>query len=336
MRPCIDYNHGCVGGLLSAGRLGCAVNPAVGQEARLSEDLIVAAETPLSVLVVGGGPPGMEAAGVDALSGHRVTLVEANNRLGGCVNIAKRAPWRIGIGDIADWLEREIYRLGVDVRLSSYFQAEDLAAFNPDAVIVATGSMPRVDGHQMFVPGAAVPGTASAHVVSSHDVLMAGHRPNWGPTALVFDDTGHYEAIAAAEYLADRQVHVTFATSHASFAPGLMTSVTTEPALRRLLARGVDVHCYAQLVAVDEGRCRMAHRLGGTPFDVPADTVVLVQHNLPNRLVADELSHFAGHMAVVGDALGPRYLQTAIREGHLAARSLAHVARISVPTTHGV
>jgi hypothetical protein len=120
VRPCIACNQGCIAGIrTSLQRMLCTVNPAVGFERTLSEDLIVPAATPLRVVVVGGGPAGMEAARTAALSGHKVVLFEAEPNLGGTINIAKRAPKLATIGDIIFWQEQEIYLLGVDVRLSS-------------------------------------------------------------------------------------------------------------------------------------------------------------------------------------------------------------------------
>ena len=99
VRPCIACNQGCYGGVSSGRRMACTVNPAVGYERTLSEDLITLAANPAKVLVVGGGPAGLEAARVAALCGHDVTLVEASSRLGGAVGAASpvtslRAAWR--------------------------------------------------------------------------------------------------------------------------------------------------------------------------------------------------------------------------------------------------
>ncbi|MFA7441534.1 MAG: FAD-dependent oxidoreductase [Sphingomonadaceae bacterium] len=323
VRPCIGCNHGCIGGLLTAGRLGCAVNPAVGAEATLSEDLIEKTLQPKTVLVVGGGPAGMEAARVAALKGHHVILAEAGSRLGGSINIARRAPRRIGIGDITDWLEREIYRLGVDIRPSTYVQAEDVAEWSPDVVIVATGSLPRMDGRQHLSPGYAATGMDRRHVVSSHELLLENSNRDWGRHALVYDDSGHYEGIAAAEFLIDKGVAVTFVTGHASIAPKLESSLSVEPALERLAKGDFRPITYARLVAIEKETARVEFRYGGQPIDVPADTLVFVSHNAGNRELLDALQDWRGTVIPVGDVRSPRYLQTAIREGHMAARSIA-------------
>lgn len=323
VRPCIGCNHGCIGGLLSQGRIGCTVNVAVGAERDLAEDLIERVAEPKRVLVVGGGPAGLEAARIAALRGHQVTLAEASSGLGGSVRIAARAPRRIGIGDIVDWLEREVYRLGVEVRLSTYMDADDVREMAPDAVIVATGSLPAMDGRQMFLPGHEPEGMGLPHVISSHDLLLAPRDRHWGTKALVFDDVGHYEAVAAAEFLLSRGLEVTFATSHGSFAHLLEPALSAFPALERLGQGAFRLMTYARLDRVEQGGAYLRPRYGGAVSEIAADLVVLVTHNLSNRELVDELEDYAGTVIAVGDAQSPRFLQTAIREGHLAARGIA-------------
>ncbi|MBF6621154.1 MAG: FAD-dependent oxidoreductase, partial [Patulibacter sp.] len=108
VRPCIACNQGCNGGLgRTPPRLGCAVNPTTGFEVTLSEELITAVEDPQRVLVVGGGPAGMEAARIAARRGHEVTLVDAASALGGALDIARRGPRTGLIGDIVRWLDAD-------------------------------------------------------------------------------------------------------------------------------------------------------------------------------------------------------------------------------------
>lgn len=322
IRPCIGCNQGCLAGVFTAPRIGCTVNVAAGQERKLSEDMIEPAASPKNVLVVGGGPAGMEAARVAALRGHKVILAEATADLGGTVNIAKLAPRRQGIGDITEWMQREIYRLGVDVRFGTYVEPDDVRSIKPDAVIIATGSTPRMDGYQMFAPAQIPTGVDKRHVVSSHDVLLQGSNRDWGKSALVFDVTGHYEAIGVTEFLLDRGLKVTFVTSHVAFAPEMYWARTNEPALERFALKDFTLHTRARVAAIHDGTSTVEFMYGGKPFEVPADTVVLVSHNRSNRELADGLADYPGKVELVGDALSPRHLQYAIRQGHMAARAI--------------
>lgn len=323
VRPCIACNQGCVGGLLGpAGQMGCAVNPAVGAERTLEDSALQPADRPSRILVVGGGPAGMEAARVAALRGHRVVLAEAQADLGGCIRLAAMAPTRHGMGDITNWLEQEIYRLGVEVRLSSYLSLEDILAEAPDAVILATGSTPRMDGVQLSNPGEPIVGAGQSHVVSSWDLFLDSNRTL--PThAVVVDDVGHYEGIAAAEYLVSKGVHVSYVSRHTAFAPLVENALMTEPALQRL-SRGVFVPLLrSRVVSIEQDSVSVLATFltasEHSPQRVKAGLVVLVSHNRPNRDLAIDLKEHDIPLHVVGDANSPRYLQVAIREGRLAA-----------------
>jgi hypothetical protein len=177
-----------------------------------------------------------------------------------------------------------------------------------------------MDGAQHLAPGLTTEGVDSPRLVSTHELMMDRGR-NWGSTALVFDDVGHYEAIAAAEFLLAKNVAVTFATSLSSFAPKLETSLSSEPALQRLAKGNFRLVTYAKLLSVGDDQVRLGQRFGGAEFDVPAETVVFVGHNAANRDLADELGDEL-RVIPVGDARSPRFLQVAIREGHMAARNL--------------
>jgi 2,4-dienoyl-CoA reductase-like NADH-dependent reductase (Old Yellow Enzyme family)/thioredoxin reductase len=325
VRPCIACNQGCIGGIRTAQqRMACTVNPVVGYERTLSEDLIRPTEKPKRVVVVGGGPAGMEAARLAAMCGHKVVLFEAQPKLGGAINIARRAPKLATIGDITFWQEQEIYRLGVDVRLSTFAEADDVRAETPETVIIATGSLPRMDGLQAARPGAPVPGFDKRHVVSSHDVMLLPPA-RFGASAVVFDDVGHYEAIAAAEQLITNGVAVTFVARHSSFAPQIEVIVRTSPALRRLRQGDFTLVVGGRLVEIGDKTCTLGYLDGDQTWTVPADSVVFVSYNqaqsaLYRALGGGTRAQKPFELHLIGDANAPRDLLMAIREGHMAGR----------------
>ena len=212
VRPCIAGNDGCVGGL-NRGRLSCAVNPAVGRE--LDFPPPVPSTQPRRVAVVGGGPGGMEAARVAALQGHDVVLFEARDRLGGAVRQAQQLPTRALLGDICDWQERELSRLGVAVRLNQAADVKAITAAHPDLVVVATGAT-----------GAEIPDIST--------------MPK-GATAAVDDRFGGYEALGLAEWLATQGLAVTLTTPGRRVAANALLDLVVQPARERLQALNVEM-----------------------------------------------------------------------------------------------
>lgn len=323
VRPCLGCNQGCIGGVVRGGALGCTVNPAVGAEDTLSESLIKPTTAPKRVLVVGGGPGGMEAARIARTIGHKVILAEGAPRLGGAVNVAKRAPNLQGLADITVWLEQEVYRLGVDVRLSTYIEASDVREMGVEALIVATGSMPRMDGFQIANPGEPARGTGLPHVISSIDLFTTSRE--LGKTALVLDTVGHYESLAVCEQLLSQGLSVTYLTSHVGMTPYAHTTWRDVAALKRFYQLGnFEAVLRHHLVEIQPSRCvvRPLQASHNQTRTVPADTVVLVTPNEPICNLFDELRDETAAIYLVGDALSPRDVQHAINDAHRTARGL--------------
>lgn len=313
VRPCIGCNQGCVGsGSSPYGRFGCAVNPAAGFEAVTH----VRRDRPRRVLVVGGGPAGMEAARAAAGNGDQVILCEAADRLGGQLHVARQAPYRSRMGDIADWLAAELPAAGVDVRLRTRVDAGYARAQRADHVIVATGSVPRRDGFTIADPDHLIPGIGEPHVRSSWEAITDTSIRD--TSAVVYDDIGHHEAVSVAEALMARGCTVAFVTRLNRVMPLLEAARMETTVKRRLYSGPFEFIGDSRIARVAGGTVTIASMYGAPDREVAAGIVVVVGGNEPQRQLADDL---AGELDVslVGDALGPRFLQLAILEGHRAA-----------------
>jgi NADPH-dependent 2,4-dienoyl-CoA reductase/sulfur reductase-like enzyme len=269
------------------------------------------------VLVAGAGPAGLEAARTAALRGHRVTIHDAAEAPGGLVRLHRRAPYRDEIGNICDWLWGELERLGVERRLGSRVDAALVRAEGADAVVVATGSLPRRDGIQRLRPAVRPAGLDLPHVVSPLEVLAgAVATPR---RALVFDDCGNYEAVGAAEGLLAAGVEVVFATSFTALAPDLFRSFQRDAVAGRLHAYpGFRLVTRASLEAVGAGTATLRGLDGGRAEEVEADLVVLMTGFDPQTALADELRAAGVEVHVAGDAEAPQLMPHAIATGRAA------------------
>ena len=319
VRPCIGILE-CVSSTLS-GSFSCAVNPAAGHELELVPHQDVVAVKPRRVMVVGGGPAGMEAARSAALRGHDVTLHELRRTLGGQVEIAARAPYRADYAAIVRWQEDELRRLGVRLVLNRGVDPDLVAETAPDVLILATGSEPRTDGSQLMRPVTAFEGFGSSHVYSSWDLFGAGRRVATGSRAIVFDDTGLYEALATADELVSRGVEVTFVTPLESMGERIpIRSTVVAPTLQRLAEAGLQVITRHVLVGTSPGSAEF--RCGETTRSLEADSVFVVGYNTPNRELIEYLGDFAGEVHVIGDAAGFHSLSQAIHDGDAVGRRI--------------
>jgi 2,4-dienoyl-CoA reductase-like NADH-dependent reductase (Old Yellow Enzyme family)/thioredoxin reductase len=319
VRPCIGCSQECIGGVNSPKkRMGCVVNVDAGWEYEAAA--IDQAERPRRVMVVGGGPSGMEAARTARLHGHRVVLYEAAEGLGGVIRFARRAPLRADIGKIIDYQVRELDRLGVEVLLNSTVDLKTVQSWNADHVIVATGAAARQDGLQRFhlqaVPGATLP-----HVCSPVTVLAGA--ADGAKHAIVLDDFGDYQAVGVAEYLLSRGVAVTFASSFFSIGEGLAAAFVQRPTVERL--RSYEKFNFLPFHAITEitpASVQLREIGRGVEQTIEADLVVFCTAGEPRVELHNALQGAGIGAQLTGDAAGVIDLGHAIRSGHQAAMAL--------------
>jgi len=297
--PCIACMY-CRGRLMAAEDIGCQVNPAVGRE---RESEITPAKTHKKVLIIGGGPAGMEAACTAALRKHRVTLWEKESRLGGQLLQAIIPPHKERLAPLLSYYNSQLHTLKVPVELKRATDAEAIRAFKPDAVILATGSKP-------IVPS--IMGIERPQVVHAGDILDGKAEAKQRVVII----GGEMVGCETAEFLAQKGKQVTVTRRGKKMAQKVTPSVR-ELLLLRLEELGVRLLPEVDYKEITDSGLVVKHE--GQEELIEADTIVLAAGAVPIR----ELSHLEGvPVQMVGDCQKPRGIREAIAEGRTAALSL--------------
>jgi 2,4-dienoyl-CoA reductase-like NADH-dependent reductase (Old Yellow Enzyme family)/thioredoxin reductase len=273
IRPCVGASH-CM-----YKKLACIHNPATGREQSLPQIVPLSPKPGRRVVVVGGGPGGLEAARVAAERGHKVVLFEAASRLGGQLLLAVRATWRRDLIAIVDWRVAELARLGVDVRLNTYAGPDDIIAEQPDAVIVATGGTPDT----AWLDGA-------EYCTTVWDILSGAVAAK--DEVIVYDGTGRHQAVSCALHLAEQGRAVQFVTLDDNV--GFEMEYNARVVYRKRFAEhGVRSTIDHQLERVrPSGNGLVAtfrHELTGTTMELRAPQVVIENGTAPMTETFDAL-----------------------------------------------
>ncbi len=284
IRPCVGASY-CM-----YKKTHCIHNPASGREQTMPQTVVPAAHPGRRVVVIGGGPAGLEAARVAAERGHRVVLFEAAGRLGGQLLLAVRASWRRDLIAIVDWRIGELAQLGVDVRLDSYATAEDVRREQPDAVIVATGGTPNTG----WLDGA-------EHCVTTWEVLANAAAAK--DDVLVYDGTGRHQAVSCALHLAEQGRAVRLVTLDDMV--GAEMEYNARVVYRKRFAKhGVRSLIDHALLRVRPAGNRLAatfrHELTGETIDLTASQVVIEAGTLPASELYDALRPASANNGVTG------------------------------------
>jgi len=304
IRPCIGDHEGCLCRIIENKYLSCTVNPAAGNERKF---VIMPTDKTKSVLVVGGGCAGMEAARIAALRGHKVTLCEKNDELGGNLIAASVPEFKKDLERFRDYLSTQLRKLGVKILLQTEVTKETIEEMKPEAVIIATGSKPCIPD---------IPGVEKGTVITALDSLLGIKET--GETVTVAG--GGLVGCETAAYLAQRGKKVTIVEMLRDVACDL--SLPARAYLLRMLAeRGVNVLTEVRILQITNGGAVIVDKHGKKRL-LKADTVVLALGMKPRTELFEALKTGVQELHHVGDCVEPGKIIHAIWGAFRTARLL--------------
>ena len=332
IRPCIGTLEGCWG--RSVGKwdavhewpMRCTVNPSVGREKERGAGRLSQASLKKTVLIIGAGPAGLEAARVASMRGHRVVIYEKEGVLGGQLTIAKKLPKRADVGAIVGWYELQLKKNFVRLEIRKEVPADPNAVRylidveKPDVVIIATGSNPIKTGIQM-VTFREIPGWNRPNVVAVDEVL-AEQRAVQG-NVLVADSTTYVEGPCVSEWLAARGLNVTLVTPHPQLAPELGYFNQSVYYSKRLLELEVRVMTYSWVKSIEEHSALVYQIPTKTEQEIESDFVVLNTGRKQNNRLKQLITGLVKEVYEIGDCdLAGGRMRAAVEAGYRVGVSI--------------
>jgi dimethylamine/trimethylamine dehydrogenase len=338
IRECIGCNM-CVSSDYTSTNLRCTQNPTMGEEWRRGwhPEIIPPKKSEGSVLVVGAGPAGLEAALAAARRGFEVHLAEAGSDLGGRVTRESRLPGLSEWARVRDWRVGQLERMAnVSIYRDSMLEAEHVLEFGARHVALATGSTWRRDGIGRD-SGFEVPGFDLPNVFTPDD-LMSGRLPSAGPV-IIWDDDHYYMGGVLAERCRATGLDVTIVTPAAMVSAWTVNTLEAVPIAKRIARLGIDVVTYASVTRFEGARVRLVNGLTGEASELPCASLVTVTARLPVEALYLDLEGMRDRWADagvasltrIGDCWAPSTIQQAVYTGHKWARGLDEEPELLIP-----
>ena len=309
IRTCIACTQSCVGHIYLGMGVGCIYNPVTGREGEWGN--LETAKDKKKVAIIGGGPAGMEAARTCAERGHQVVLFEKDRRLGGQIQLIMRTPSRENFEEIILFFERQLERLGVEVRLDRQADVDEILSEKPEAVVVATGS-------SAYRPE--ILGTEQRHVLTSRDVIRG--NAEIGQRVLVVDTLGRAEGATTAEMLADQGREVEIVTG-LEYVARDMPPPAWHPLMEQLILKGVTLTPFTGVWEILENSVEAYNVVTWEPRTMEGvDTVVLASGGEADDSLFHSLTGEAPQLHQIGDCYQPRDIELAVIDGHRIGREI--------------
>jgi len=296
IRTCIGCNHGCSNRLGSGMEVSCLVNPRVGRESMLT---VQNTTSPREILVVGGGPSGMEAAATAAERGHRVTLIEKKAKLGGQCSLAGTLPHKKEFLTYIDYQKGRLERAGVKVLLETPFNEGIIEDYKPEVIIEATGAEPAVPP---------IPGLEQAEVHQSWDLIEKGINDHWKKVLII---GGGEVGCETAEFLAEQGLSVVVVEMLPKIAEK-MNARDRELLLSRVKSLPIDMLTDVTINEIRGDTVELDH--GGLQLTfTEIDAVILAGGSQPVNLELPKDAGITCHRA--GDCCSPLRMFDAVHQG---------------------
>jgi dimethylamine/trimethylamine dehydrogenase len=319
IRECIGCNI-CYAGDQQGVPIRCTQNPTMGEEWRRGwhPDRIPEKGSDRTVLVVGGGPAGLDAAVSLGQRGYTVTLADARVELGGRVSLESKLPGLAEWARVRDWRIAQLNKLpNVEIFLDSELDAEQIIEFGADRVALATGCVWTRDGTGRWHTDP-IDGWNRPNVLNADDVMRGATPP--GPV-LVFDDELYYMGGVIAEKLQRDGIETILATPSAMVSPWTEHTDEQHMIQARLIELGVRLETSTVLEAVGERKAVVSCAYTGRPRSIDVASVVMVTSREPSDALFYELEDRVD-ITRIGDCLAPGTLATAVYSGHRYAREM--------------
>ncbi len=329
IRPCIYCNQKCIAHIFTpSAHVECNVNPAAGEEYRMGSWTFKRAARAKKVMIIGGGPAGLECARTAAARGHEAVIYEKGNVVGGQMQLMCKLPGRAEPKNFLDWLEGRTRSAGVRFEMSSEITAENadliLLKEKPDAIVVATGARAARDGRSSITTEP-IPGWERGNVLTYEQALtLDPRRDSIGKRVLIIDELGERTTPGLAEILVPAGKQVEVITRWPNMAHMWSTLWLEMPMIyARMDELGVKITPMTWVKEINPSSVTCFNIFTGREWTVPADSVILVTMKYSNVEPYEMLKgKGVKPLYLIGDAKAPRQIGEAVRDGHALARDL--------------
>ncbi len=324
IRPCIGLNQDCRS---FSPHLHCAVNATAGRERLPAFGASQPTRSPRRIAVIGGGPGGLEVARVAALRGHRVTLFESTQSLGGQFLYASALPHRLGLRRFIDHQQSELRHLRVNLELGTRIDDPGELRNKFEVVVLATGAvanpLPEELAHWSSGLAHGSSGLRDTRVMSWFDILDTGApAPKDNQRALMVDDgSAFWWTYGVAEALTQAGWQVTLVTPSTTVAAAIPHE-SVGPLLARLGRSGTRYRVLTTLYEVDSDGAHLVDVTSGEEDIVDCGLVVLQTGRSPVTALTEKLRQTDIEYHMIGDCITPRRVSHAVFEAHRLAGSL--------------